>query len=90
MEIIDNRNVIVDENIKMGDVLEVINPEDHRHEYWFVGFSEDWNNKRTYSLANLETGVVLITTELGNVAFDFYFTGCDIRVVDTELHIIND
>lgn len=89
MEIIDMRSNSVDKNIKIGDVLEVVHPEeDRRHEYWFVGYYEDWNNKGTYSLANLETGVVLITTELGNVAFDFYFTGCDIRVVDTELHIV--
>lgn len=88
MEIIDMRSNSVDKNIKIGDVLEIIHPEDHRHEYWFVGFSEGLSNKGKYSLAHLETGVVLTATEL-NSAFDYYFAECDIRVVDTEL-LIND
>lgn len=87
MEIIDMRSKNVDENIKTGDVLEVIHTEeDHIHEYWFVGFSECLSNKGKYSLVNLETGVVLTSTEL-NSALKYYFTGCDIRVVDTELLI---
>ena len=46
MEIIDNRNIIVDENIKTGDVLEVIDPEDHRHEYWIVGCHGDIDEEK--------------------------------------------
>ena len=84
MEIIDKRNVIVDENIKIGDVLEVINPEDHSHEYWFVGYNDVYGE---YSLTNLETGVLLFSKDLDSV-LKYYCLGCDIRVVDTELHIV--
>ncbi|PAY38250.1 hypothetical protein [Ligilactobacillus salivarius] len=86
MEIIDNRNVIVDENIKIGDVLEVINPEDHRHEYWIVGYNGEFVAEGEYSLVNLETGVALLSKDL-NSALKCYCLGCDIRVVDTELFI---
>ncbi len=91
MEIIDTRNVIVDENIKIGDVLEVINPEDHRHEYWIVGYNGKFvvENMALYVLTNLETGVSLIGKNV-DVILKHYCLGCDIRVVDTELHIIND
>lgn len=96
MEIIDTRNVIVDENIKIGDVLEVINPEDHRHEYWIVGYNGkfvdenmDFYNMDLYSLTNLETGVSLMGKNV-DVILKYYFLGCKFRVVDTELHIIND
>lgn len=85
MEIIDNRNIIVDENIKIGDVLEVINPEDHSHEYWIVGYNEVY---KEYSLTNLGTGVLLFSKNLDSV-LKYYCLGCDIRVVDTELHIID-
>lgn len=95
MEVIDNRNVIVDENIKIGDVLEVINPEDHRHEYWIVGYNGefidenmDFYNMDLYSLTNLETGVSLIGKNADGM-LKHYCLGCDIRVVDTELHIID-
>lgn len=87
MEIIDNRNIIVDENIKIGDVLEVINPEGHRHEYWIIGYSGVDEEKAGYSLINLETGVALLATDLDS-ALKYYCLGCDIRVVDTELHIV--
>ncbi|MYV10600.1 hypothetical protein [Ligilactobacillus salivarius] len=88
MEIIDNRNIIVDENIKTGDVLEVIDPEDHRHEYWIVGCHGDIDEEKAgYSLINLETGVALLATDLDS-ALKYYCLGCDIRVVDTELHIV--
>ena len=90
MEIIDSRNVIVDENIKIGDVLEVINPEDHHHEYWIVGYNGefvdenmDFYNMDLYSLTNLETGVSLMGKNVD------YCLGCVIRVVDTELNIID-
>lgn len=86
MEIIDTRNVIVDENIKIGDVLEVINPEDHRHEYWIVGYNGEFVVEGEYSLVNLETGVALLSKDLKS-AFEHYCLNCDIRVVDTELHI---
>ena len=91
MEIIDNRNVIVDENIKIGDVLEAINPEDHRHEYWIVGYNGEFIEEDLgfYILTNLETGVSLLDKSLDEM-FKYYCLGCDIRVVDTELHIIND
>lgn len=95
MEIIDNRNVIVDENIKIGDVLEVINPEDHRHEYWIVGYNGefidenmDFYNVDLYVLTNLETGVSLIGKNADGM-LKHYCLGCDIRVVDTELNIID-
>lgn len=90
MVIIDTRNVIVDENIKIGDVLEVINPEDHRHEYWIVGYSgvdEENEEDGRYSFVNLETGVSL-PSKAPATDFGYYFTGCYIRVVDTELHIV--
>ncbi|AIR11675.1 hypothetical protein [Ligilactobacillus salivarius] len=89
MEIIDMRSNSVDKNIKIGDVLEIIHPEDHRHEYWFVGYNEGLSNKGKYSLVNLETGVALLAPDLDS-ALKYYCLGCDIRVVDTELHIIND
>lgn len=88
MEIVDTRNVIVDENIKIGDVLEVINPEDHRHEYWIVGYNGEFVEEGEYSLVNLETGVSLLSKDL-DAALKYYCLGCDIRVVDTELHIID-
>ena len=94
MEIIDSRNVIVDENIKIGDVLEVINPEDHHHEYWIVGYNGefvdenmDFYNMDLYSLTNLETGVSLMGKNV-DVILKHYCLGCVIRVVDTELHIV--
>lgn len=86
MEIIDMRSKSVDENIKTGDVLEVINPEDYSHEYWIVGYSEGLSNKGKYSLVNLETGVALLAPDLDS-ALKYYCLGCDIRVVDTELLI---
>ena len=89
MEIIDTRNVIVDENIKMGDVLEVINLEDHHHEYWIVGYNGEFVEEGEYSLVNLKTGVSLplLFKDLKS-AFEHYCLNCDIRVVDTELHIV--
>ena len=94
MEIIDNRDVIDGENIKIGDVLEVINPEDHRHEYWIVGYNGEFvdENMNFYnmdlcSLTNLETGVSLMGKNVDAI-LKHYCLGCDIRVVDTELHIV--
>ena len=90
MEIIDKRNVIVDENIKIGDILEVINPEDHRHEYWIVGYNGQLKDENidVYVLTNLETGVSLIGKNADGM-LKHYCLGCDIRVVDTELNIID-
>lgn len=90
MEIIDKRSKNVDENIKIGDVLEVINPEDHRHKYWIVGYNGEFVEEGEYSLVNLETGVSLplLSKDLDAV-LKYYCLGCDIRVVDTELHIID-
>ena len=78
-------------NIKIGDVLEVINPEDHRHEYWIVGYNGEFvdENMDLYALTNLETGVSLMGKNV-DVILKHYCLGCDIRVVDTELHIIHD
>lgn len=87
MEIIDNRNIIVGENIKTGDILEVINPEDRSREYWIVGNNAFFVEKGQYSLVNLGNGDAILTKNL-NSTFKYYFLGCDIRVVDTELHII--
>ena len=49
--------------------------------------SEGLSNKGKYSLVNLETGVALLATGLDS-ALKYYCLGCDIRVVDTELHIV--
>lgn len=90
MEIIDNRSKNVDGNIKIGDILEVINSEDRSREYWIVGYSgvdEENEKDGRYLLINLETGVSLPSKDLVT-DFRYYFTGCDIRVVDTELHIV--
>ena len=43
--------------------------------------------KGQYSLVNLGNGDAILTKNL-NSTFKYYFLGCDIRVVDTELHII--
>lgn len=90
MEIIDMRSNNVDKNIKIGDVLEIIHPEDHRHEYWFVGYNGQLKDENidVYVLTNLETGVSLIGKNADGM-LKHYCLGCDIRVVDTELHIID-
>lgn len=89
MEIVDNRKTIIDKCIEIGDILEIIDPDDHMNGYWIVGHNGDFveEEEMKYSLVNLQTGAAVLSKDLDS-ALKYYFLGCDIRVVDTELHIV--
>ena len=88
MEIIDMRSNNVDKNIKIGDVLEIIHPEDHRHEYWFVGYNGEFVEEGEYSLVNLESGSIVFSIDFDrDICDELNARVDDWEVVDAKLSV---
>lgn len=91
MKVYDERpNTCKLSDIRIGEMFEVAQPydEDYKRDYWLMGLCKQDNDKE-YCMTNLRTGEVLKAHDLDS-ASKYYFLGCRIKALETELNIKKD